>query len=161
MLVYDVTNMDSFEKIPYWVEEVRRYCKSDVTLVLVANKVDLVNKRVVSEEKGREMARSLEKYASPPSSSIAKMTTTTSAVVPPSNNPPVLYMEASARAFRDGNVEALFLKTLQQVVANRNYLDPGIESRNPDDPANLIAPGKGKTLAQKRKQSFFAWCSIL
>ena len=57
LLVYDITDSKSFETINYWVEELNE--KSDVAnieLLLVGNKLDLTNKREISEMKGREVA---------------------------------------------------------------------------------------------------------
>ncbi len=48
LLVYDRSNPDSFNRIEYWLKEVKRSC-GDVPQVLVANKSDLAAK-VKSEE---------------------------------------------------------------------------------------------------------------
>ncbi|MFX1509077.1 MAG: GTP-binding protein [Promethearchaeota archaeon] len=53
LLVYDRTNPDSFERVDYWLNEVKRGC-GDVPLVLIANKSDLDAK--VSAAEGRKKA---------------------------------------------------------------------------------------------------------
>lgn len=52
VIVYDVANRQSFLNTNKWVEEVRQERGSDVIIVLVGNKTDLVEKRQVSIEEG-------------------------------------------------------------------------------------------------------------
>ncbi|KAL4424704.1 hypothetical protein ABPG77_000047 [Micractinium sp. CCAP 211/92] len=59
VVVYDVTSRQSFLNIQRWVEEVRAERGSDVIIVLVGNKTDLVDKRQVSIEEGDAKAREL------------------------------------------------------------------------------------------------------
>ena len=55
IIVYDVTNHTSFEKVGDWIQEVRRYVPS-VPLMIIGNKCDMEDKRQVSTEEGRELA---------------------------------------------------------------------------------------------------------
>ena len=60
-LIYAINDRKSFENIEIWlneVEEKKRY-NSNVPLVLIGNKIDLENERVVSKEEGEKLA---EKY---------------------------------------------------------------------------------------------------
>ncbi|KAK4584033.1 hypothetical protein RGQ29_021962 [Quercus rubra] len=57
VIVYDVANRQSFLSINRWVEEVRTERGSDVVIVLVGNKTDLVDKRQVSIEEGDAKSR--------------------------------------------------------------------------------------------------------
>lgn len=57
VVVYDVTNRQSFLNTNRWIEEVRTERGSDVIIVLVGNKTDLVDKRQVSIEEGDSKAR--------------------------------------------------------------------------------------------------------
>ena len=41
MLVYDITDEDSFQKVKVWVKELRRMVGTDICLVIAANKADL------------------------------------------------------------------------------------------------------------------------
>jgi Ras-related protein Rab-1A len=56
IIVYDVTNRDSFDHITYWMKEIERLAAPDVVKILVGNKCDLVEKRVVSAEEGQAVA---------------------------------------------------------------------------------------------------------
>eukprot|EP00899_Mesostigma_viride_P014060 jgi/Mesvir1/22655/Mv14089-RA.1 len=57
VVVYDVSNRASFLNTARWVEEVRTERGSDVIIMLVGNKTDLVDKRQVSIEEGDSKAR--------------------------------------------------------------------------------------------------------
>lgn len=59
VVVYDVSNRSSFLNTARWVEEVRTERGSDVIIMLVGNKTDLVDKRQVSIEEGDAKAREL------------------------------------------------------------------------------------------------------
>ncbi|KAN0003876.1 hypothetical protein ACTFIZ_010048 [Dictyostelium cf. discoideum] len=50
ILVYDCTNQDSFYNIRRWLGEIERYAREDVNLLLVGNKIDLYDQKVVSTE---------------------------------------------------------------------------------------------------------------
>ncbi len=57
-LIYSINDRKSFENIEIWlneVEEKKRY-NSNVPLVLIGNKIDLENERVVSKEEGEKFA---------------------------------------------------------------------------------------------------------
>jgi Ras-related protein Rab-1A len=58
-LVYDVTDIKSFDNIRKWIEEIKQYADENVKLFLIANKVDRENKRVVSQEEGQKYADKL------------------------------------------------------------------------------------------------------
>ena len=58
LLIYDVCNRKSFERIEYWISELKENNKIDeLYTILVGNKIDLPERRVISREEG-------EKYAS-------------------------------------------------------------------------------------------------
>eukprot|EP01065_Artemidia_motanka_P038412 TRINITY_DN47266_c0_g1_i1.p1 TRINITY_DN47266_c0_g1~~TRINITY_DN47266_c0_g1_i1.p1 ORF type:complete len:235 (+),score=92.72 TRINITY_DN47266_c0_g1_i1:60-707(+) len=56
MVVYDVTDRSSFERLPKWVGELAEHCIGDVPVMIVGNKVDQVHRREVSTEEGQDMA---------------------------------------------------------------------------------------------------------
>ena len=58
ILVYDVTNRESFDNIVNWVDNIERYSKNP-RLILIGNKTDLPNKRVVSYEEALDYSNSL------------------------------------------------------------------------------------------------------
>ncbi|KAL2521546.1 Ras-related protein RABH1e [Forsythia ovata] len=57
VIAYDVANRRSFLNTSKWIEEVRTEQGTDVIIVLVGNKTDLVEKRQVSTEEGDAKAR--------------------------------------------------------------------------------------------------------
>jgi Ras-related protein Rab-1A len=59
IVVYDVTDMESFNNVKQWLHEIDRYACENVNKLLVGNKSDLTAKRVVSTEQGKEFADSL------------------------------------------------------------------------------------------------------
>ena len=60
VVVYDLTNRNSFEQTTKWVDDVRAERGADVVIMLVGNKTDLgADKRQVSTEDGERKARDL------------------------------------------------------------------------------------------------------
>jgi small GTP-binding protein len=59
-LIYDVTNMSSFEQIKQWMGCINDNAKENVKVVLIASKIDLEKERVVSSEEGKNLADSLK-----------------------------------------------------------------------------------------------------
>ncbi|CAG7908575.1 unnamed protein product [Brassica rapa] len=59
VIVYDVASRQSFLNTAKWIDEVRTERGSDVIVVLVGNKTDLVDKRQVSIEEAEAKAREL------------------------------------------------------------------------------------------------------
>ena len=59
IVVYDVTDMESFNNVKQWLHEIDRYAAENVNKLLVGNKSDLTAKRVVTTEQGKEFADSL------------------------------------------------------------------------------------------------------
>ena len=56
LLVYDVTNMKSFEKILEWMKKTRELA-AKARIILVGNKSDLADKQVVKTRMGKKFAR--------------------------------------------------------------------------------------------------------
>ena len=56
LIVYDVTIRKSFENVTTWVECVDKFAKTNVLRILVGNKTDLEEKRVISKEEGKKLA---------------------------------------------------------------------------------------------------------
>ena len=42
LLVFDITDVDSFTRVKNWVKELRKMAGKDIVLVLAGNKVDMV-----------------------------------------------------------------------------------------------------------------------
>lgn len=58
LLVYDTTRRETFDNIRKWYQEAIR-AEPEIMLMLVANKIDLVNARQVTEEEGKALAEEL------------------------------------------------------------------------------------------------------
>ncbi|CDJ37590.1 RAS small GTpase, putative [Eimeria tenella] len=58
VVVYDVTDRESFANVKNWMHEIERYAMEGVSKLLVGNKSDLTAKKVVSFEEGKELADS-------------------------------------------------------------------------------------------------------
>uniref|UniRef100_A0A803KFH4 small monomeric GTPase n=4 Tax=Anura TaxID=8342 RepID=A0A803KFH4_XENTR len=57
MLVYDITNAKSFENISKWLRNIDEHANEDVERMLLGNKCDMEDKRVVPKAKGEQIAR--------------------------------------------------------------------------------------------------------
>jgi len=57
LLVYDVTDRNSFNHVPMWLKEVEENAEKDCLIMLVGNKMDLHEKRTVFIRDGRGFAR--------------------------------------------------------------------------------------------------------
>ncbi|KAK8803810.1 hypothetical protein WA158_001504 [Blastocystis sp. Blastoise] len=56
VLVYDVTKKSSFDKIGSFMGDIRKNASSDIRVVLVGNKIDLMQHRMVTYDEGKELA---------------------------------------------------------------------------------------------------------
>jgi Ras-related protein Rab-1A len=56
VVVFDITDKDSFEHVKNWMADVDKFAKEGVLRILVGNKCDLEHKRQVSVENGKELA---------------------------------------------------------------------------------------------------------
>ncbi|KAK0174671.1 hypothetical protein PV327_010415 [Microctonus hyperodae] len=90
LLLYDVTNKTSFDNIRAWLGEIREYAQSDVVIMLLGNKTDCGNDRVVKKEDGKRLA---DEYQVP-------------------------FMETSAKT--GVNVELAFLAVARQLKARKS-----------------------------------------
>jgi len=57
MLVYDITNAKSFDNIAKWLRNIDEHANEDVERMILGNKADMEDKRVVSKERGEGIAR--------------------------------------------------------------------------------------------------------
>jgi len=57
VLVYDITNRNSFNSLDHWLKQIRQNA-GDIPLVLAGNKIDILDQRKVTEEEGRAFAES-------------------------------------------------------------------------------------------------------
>ena len=54
--MYDITKDTSFENVGKWLTELKDNATADITMMLVGNKTDLAQQRVVSTEQGKAYA---------------------------------------------------------------------------------------------------------
>jgi small GTP-binding protein len=56
MLVYDITKLESFKNVQIWIEMIKDY-DDKMPVILVANKSDMEEKRIISDEEGKQLAK--------------------------------------------------------------------------------------------------------
>ncbi|KAL1920408.1 uncharacterized protein VTP21DRAFT_785 [Calcarisporiella thermophila] len=93
VVVFDITNRNSFMNTAKWIDDVRAERGNDVIIVLVGNKTDLNDKRQVSTEEGEKKAKEYN----------------------------VMFIETSAKAGH--NVKALFRKIAQALPGMENSMN--------------------------------------
>ena len=57
LLVYDVTDRRSFESIRNWISQIQQHADVHVNKILVGNKCDMLDEKVVSTEEGEKLAK--------------------------------------------------------------------------------------------------------
>ncbi len=102
VVVYDVTNKNSFTNCDKWIEDVRSERGGDVIIMLVGNKTDLADKRQVSAEEGEAKAKKLN----------------------------VLFFETSAKS--NTNIKQMFRKLAEALPGHDGSKDGGTNSQNVD-----------------------------
>ncbi len=57
LLVFDITNRDSFKNLDKWIEEVREHGEKDHVSILIGNKCDLESQRAISTQEAMDLAK--------------------------------------------------------------------------------------------------------
>ena len=57
LMVFDMTNRESFDNIDHWMRQIKQNTDTDPTVVLVANKCDMADQRVVKRKEGEKLAK--------------------------------------------------------------------------------------------------------
>ena len=57
IIVYDITDIESFKAIENWMGEVDKFASANVNKLLIGNKADLAAQRKVSHEQGLSLAK--------------------------------------------------------------------------------------------------------
>ena len=58
LLIYDISDRESFDSVPKWLQEVLDVKNSEAVFALIGNKIDLENERKVTFEEGQKFANS-------------------------------------------------------------------------------------------------------
>ncbi|KAJ6243223.1 ras and ef-hand domain-containing protein [Anaeramoeba flamelloides] len=56
-VIYDVTNEASFNQVNVWFEEIKKNAPEYISTVLLGNKVDLEDERVITKEQGENLTK--------------------------------------------------------------------------------------------------------
>ncbi|KAJ5077764.1 ras-related protein rab-10 [Anaeramoeba ignava] len=56
-VVYDITNPESFDKLDYWIQEIKEQEQINPKFMILGNKCDLEDKRQISKEQGEKFAK--------------------------------------------------------------------------------------------------------
>ena len=59
ILIYDITNTQSFENVITWVNQIREEASSNVIIYIAGNKVDMEDERKVDRDDGEKLAEEL------------------------------------------------------------------------------------------------------
>lgn len=102
-VVYDVTDMDSFNNVKQWLQEIDRYATEGVNKLLVGNKSDMADKKVVEYTVAKVSVSPAEKQ-----SSVANLFTKEFA-----DSLGIPFLETSAK--NASNVEQAFLTMARQI----------------------------------------------
>ena len=57
VVMYDITKQHTFDSLKGWISEITNSGNSDIPILLLGNKSDLSNRRVISTEQGSEFAK--------------------------------------------------------------------------------------------------------
>lgn len=59
ILMYDITNEESFNSVQDWITQIKNYSWDNAQVILVGNKCDMEEERVISSERGKQLAEQL------------------------------------------------------------------------------------------------------
>ena len=94
IIVYDVTDRASFDHVTFWLKEIDRLASAEVVKMIVGNKIDKKEDRVVSRQEGQMLAKQYN----------------------------VGFIETSA--FSGRNVDKIFLELTQSMEDVQNTVEP-------------------------------------
>ena len=115
IVVYDITDPDSFENVKNWMNEIEKFANETVCILIVGNKCDVDEKRKVTYVQGAELAKH---YGVP-------------------------FVEASAKS--GINIDETFLLISREVYDRQQTLaKKGKGVVKPDEPKRLIVTIDGK-----------------
>ena len=100
MLVYDITDLESFQNLSSWLIEIEKNASKNVYKILVGNKCDMENERKVTFEQGKDFA---DQYG-------------------------MKFFETSAK--NSTNVNEAFVAMTQEIMKNANKKTPAAKKDN-------------------------------
>lgn len=89
-VIYDITNMDTFNNVKYWLSEIGKNCSENISILLIGNKLDLSHVRKVTYSDAKKIANLYN----------------------------IEYIETSAK--KDDNIENSFCKIVENILENIN-----------------------------------------
>ena len=57
VILFDISNETSFINLKSWMNDIKEECSADIPMILVGNKLDLEDKRVIDKERAMEFAK--------------------------------------------------------------------------------------------------------
>ena len=57
VIIFDISNETSFINLKSWMKDIKEECSADIPMILVGNKLDLEDKRVIDKERAMEFAK--------------------------------------------------------------------------------------------------------
>merc|ERR1712159_878155 len=119
-MIYDVTSKESFDHVEEWLSEVDRYASEDTCKLLVGNKADLVDEKVVATDTARAFAERLN----------------------------ISFLETSAKTAT--NVDTAFLTMANELIKNKaNHSSNEKKTNDGAINPELDVPGGIKSVASK------------
>ena len=121
LLIYDITNKDSFKNLESWLIEIEKNASENILKLLIGNKSDLEEDREISKEEGQAFA----------------------------NRNGMQFMETSAKM--NTNVDEAFQALGKLMIEFNLGKNTAMASQNKNDKKKTLSASKGKDLNSKKK----------
>ena len=59
VIVYDVTKQETFDNVKFWLQEIAQFGNENCQKLLIGNKCDLINQKVVDTQTAKEWSQQL------------------------------------------------------------------------------------------------------
>ena len=120
IVVYDVTDRESFKNVENWMKEISRYASENVSKLLVGNKSDIEGKKVVTYDEGKDLADRLG----------------------------VKFLETSAKTAQ--NVEQAFLTMASEIKSRVAPASAASPAKAPERRGDRLQPGSGRDVTKPK-----------